>query len=444
MTMAEVLVLGGGLGGLSVASCLGQRALLLERASQPGGLVRSFEIDGWWFDHVIHLLHFRDDSTKARIRRLLGDVLQPCKPVAYVVCEAGTARFPIQDHLGHLDAATAAACVADLTRESAGPAAQRVANYQELLLRSFGESLCQLFFLPYNAKMWRRDLSTIEHAGMVWNLSRPDPAKVLEGLARPDDSKRAYNEDGWYPRPPAGASQRGMGVLSMALAATVDKLRLNHEVVALSPASRSATVRTPAGLATVGWSVCCVSTLPLSRLVHLCDGVPGDVRAAAGTLEHNRVLSVALRIKGPRPDAGLWRYYPSSEVCFTRLVFLHSFDPLMAPPEGWPLLAEVPWRLDELVPAGLAHCVEAQARAVGALMPEHEVLDATLIEADPAYVVFKHGTEQAVRTVSAWLRSVGIEPLGRYGRWEYSSMAQVMHDGFVLGATLANRLAEAA
>jgi hypothetical protein len=41
----------------------------------------------------------------------------------------------------------------------------------------------------------------------------------------------------------------------------------------------------------------------------------------------------------------------------------------------------------------------------------------------------------------AHLHSRGVLPLGRYGRWEYSSMAQVMSDGFALASEYRKRSA---
>ena len=49
------------------------------------------------------------------------------------------------------------------------------------------------------------------------------------------------------------------------------------------------------------------------------------------------------------------------------------------------------------------------------------------------YVVFERGTSAIVQAAHAALRDRNIEPLGRYGRWEYSSMGQVMRDGFAVG-----------
>ena len=41
-----------------------------------------------------------------------------------------------------------------------------------------------------------------------------------------------------------------------------------------------------------------------------------------------------------------------------------------------------------------------------------------------------------VKEMFEFLREQGIEPLGRYGRWQYLSMAQVIESGLSLGRQL--------
>jgi protoporphyrinogen oxidase len=57
------------------------------------------------------------------------------------------------------------------------------------------------------------------------------------------------------------------------------------------------------------------------------------------------------------------------------------------------------------------------------------VVDARLMAADPAYVVFSRGAAEAAEACRAWLARHGVAAVGRYGRWEYSSMARGMADG---------------
>ena len=306
-------------------------------------------------------------------------------------------------------------------------------HYQALLERTFGRTLCDLFFLPYNRKMWKRSLDSLAPAGFQWNMARPSLADVERGARDSAPAPTAYNARGWYPRPSPGAPIRGMEVLSRALAARVPRLRLRHVVESIDRALQIVTVRVGEERRRFRWRRACVSTLPLPATVRACRGVPEPLRHACDRLPRNQVLSAALCVRGARPEnSGHWRYYPDQDLVFTRLVFLHQFDPHNAPENGWPLLAEIPLPAEgpTLDPAALLARVESDVRQVGLLPEGSSIVEARLIANDPAYVVFRAGDQGISADAAAFLRSQGIEPLGRYGRWEYSSMAQVMQDGF--------------
>jgi len=180
---APVLILGAGLAGLSAASMLGTHAVVFERSDRPGGLVQTECFDGYWFDHVIHLLYFTDACTEQRIKALLGSDLQPCPPRAWVECSAGTTRFPLQLHLGNLEPRAVVNCLVDFAKANFGRQKLGPQNFEELLLRVFGRAMCEIFFFPYNRKVWKRPLSTLAPSGFQWNISRPDLAQVLRESA---------------------------------------------------------------------------------------------------------------------------------------------------------------------------------------------------------------------------------------------------------------------
>jgi protoporphyrinogen oxidase len=436
LSSADFLVLGAGVTGLAAATRLGRTAVVLEGARRPGGLVTTERFGEYWFDKVSHLLYFPDDQVESEVRRRLGDVLAPCPPSSWVVTEAGVARFPLQHHLGHLRPDVMKRCLRDFPRT--GPTVP-AADYRGSLLQSFGAALCDLFLLPYNRKMWRRPLDQLSPAGFQWNIARPNFDEVLEGALDPDRPFRSYNAAGWYPRPTGDATVRGMEVLAKALATDVRDLRLRHRVTAVDLDRRLVRCRHDGVDRVLMWRERCLSSLPLPHLVHLCgDSVPPRIRRACSRLRVNRVLSVALSIRGPRPRLGHWRYYGDESLVFTRLVFLHEYDPLMAPIAGWPLLAEIPQPAGQRLPdvRRLVARVCRDARRAGALTAVDVVVDARVMVADPAYVVFTHATNTAVQAARAFLAEKGVETVGRYGRWEYSSMGQNLRDGFAAGDAL--------
>lgn len=427
-----MVVLGAGLCGLMAGAELGDRAVVVERASRPGGLARTEEWDGYWFDHVLHLLHFADSEMELRVRDLLGDVLEPCPPDARIDCAAGTVRYPFQLHLGGLQPDVAATCLQDFVAARSADASCP-SDYEEWLLHAFGQAMCEQFFFPYNRKLWRRSLRELAPTGFQWNMALPSVERVARGVDNPDVEVMAYNSNGWYPRPPTGAPLRGMEVLSRALAARVDDLRLQTTVEFLDLDRRTVTVIDRAGYRSeIRYRDACLSTLPLPVVVNRCRQTPARLRSACRHLYSNRVRTVALSIQGPRPaDTGLWHYYTDESIIFTRLVHLAGFDPHLAPPDGWGLLAEVPERGDvaPVPPPELIDRTLGDVTRLGVLSAECRVVDTHVIDADPAYVVFTPDNAEIMSRARSFLSDRGVTPLGRYGRWEYSSMSQVMEDG---------------
>jgi protoporphyrinogen oxidase len=429
----DVAVLGAGVCGLAAASVLGDRALVLEGQDRPGGLVRTECFDGYWFDRVLHLLHFRDDETQRRIQDLVGDVLHRCPPDASIVTEHGRARFPLQMNLSGLHPETVVRCVRDFAAASFGGTDLAPDDYETLLLETFGQGLCETFFFPYNRKLWQRPLSELAPGGFVWNIQRPDFTDVLRGALGLGSKEQAYNVNAWYPRPPPDAPVRGMEVLSQALAGQVQNLLLGHRVEALDPQNQLVRVANKAGSMEVRYREGCLSTLPMPMALQMCSGVPQSLLDDCRKLTWNRVRSVMFALRGPRPEGvDAWTYYTDESLAFTRLIHTCQFDPRCAPPGGWGLMAEIPEPGEQplqQIDAFIQRVTDDVLRC-GAVPDGCEILHAHVLDASPAYVVFSRENHQVMGDVRGWLDEAGISCLGRYGRWEYSSMAQVMRDGF--------------
>lgn len=307
------------------------------------------------------------------------------------------------------------------------------ANFQEMLLRTFGREMCETFLFPYNRKLWKRPLETLVPAGFTWNITPPDFDKVLRGALRGNDDFQAYNSSGWYPRPPHGSAVRGMEVLSRALARRAADLRLEHVVELIDLDRRLVIARHNDQQRRFRFRRGCLATLPLPRLIAMCQQAPEPLRRATRRLSCNRVLSVMLSVRGPRPSTrGHWRYYSDESVVFTRLIYMHEFDPATAPDDGWGLLVELvePAERPPVPRDEVFNRVRSDVRKVGALPDGCEIIDTHLMLVDPAYVVFTVDNQATVESANEFLAEGGITTLGRYGRWEYSSMSQVMRDAF--------------
>jgi hypothetical protein len=157
-----------------------------------------------------------------------------------------------------------------------------------------------------------------------------------------DPNFDAYSSDSWYPRPHRRATTRGMEVLVKALADQTPDLRLQHDATAINLDDRIIVATHRGEMVQLRFEQACCSTLPLPATISLCRQAPEELRSACAGLPRNRVLSIALSMRGPRPEGrGHWRYYADETLVFSRLVYLHEFDPNCAPLEGWCLLVEI-------------------------------------------------------------------------------------------------------
>jgi hypothetical protein len=78
----------------------------------------------------------------------------------------------------------------------------------------------------------------------------------------------------------------------------------------------------------------------------------------------------------------------------------------------------------------LMYNIISQLYSLGILNDKNKVVDINTWEVNPAYVIFTKETPLIVSNCKEYLESVGITTLGRYGSWEYSSMAENIEDGF--------------
>jgi len=102
MNDIEVLVVGGGISGLAVAQRLGQQGIRVEvwdRATKPGGMVRSVRKDGYLTEQAAAMmLNFRPDVTRFIAEARLEDRKQPRIEVdhRYVISDGRLRELPMK------------------------------------------------------------------------------------------------------------------------------------------------------------------------------------------------------------------------------------------------------------------------------------------------------------------------------------------------------------
>ncbi len=432
----RVLVLGAGLAGLSTAYHLdGRRPVtVLERESRVGGLTRSFQVDGFTFDITGHLLHLRRPEILALVDRILPGGMGLVERRSFIFSHGVYTDYPFQANLHGLPPEVVRDCLvgfmeAHAAAGSADPEALAAGSFHDWVLATFGAGIARHFMLPYNRKLWCRDLRQVTADWVSWAVPRPKVEEVVGGALGLANRGMGYNPTFRYPR------SGGIEVLPHAVASALRRpeIRLETAVARIDPARRQ--------VWTAGGEVMryddLVSTLPLPRLLALVDGLPGDLRQAARSLQATQVLNVNLGIAREGLTHRHWIYFPEDRYVFYRVGSPTAFCQASAPPGCSSLYVEVA-RLD-LHPAeipGLVARVKEDLRACGLLRAADQVVAEQVMVVDPAYVIFDAHRRQVLPRLLGWLQERRIHSIGRYGRWEYGSMEDALFQGMQTAAAL--------
>jgi protoporphyrinogen oxidase len=160
----DVLILGGGLAGLSTAHHLGEAGvrsrLVVEAKPRVGGTAGSETHGGFTFDYTGHLLHLHDAYGQAFILDLLKENVAAHERRAWIYSRGVHTRYPFQANTRGLPRAVVADCVAGLLETVHRPRALGPSpDFLSWSRATFGDGITRHFMKPYNEKLWQTPLS---------------------------------------------------------------------------------------------------------------------------------------------------------------------------------------------------------------------------------------------------------------------------------------------
>jgi protoporphyrinogen oxidase len=420
-----VLIVGGGLTGISTALHLESRYLLCERSRTLGGLARTVERDGFHFDHTGHWLHLRDPDITRFVQDVMGNDLVRVQRRARIFKDGVLTPYPFQANLHGHSPRVVFECLLAFVRARMDRGAAEPRNFEEYIRYHFGQGIADHFMIPYNEKLWGVHPREITSAWCARFVPIPDLEQVVAGAVGHGPPELGYNISFLYPR------WGGIGSLAAALADRVppDAVRVGVELESVDPKKRVAVV----GGETVRYEAL-VSSIPLPELVQRLADPPDEVVDAAALLRATAVRYLSVAARTTPPEDYHWIYVPEKRLPFYRVGVYSNAMPSMAPPGCSSLYVELASRdrgrpREEVLAEAIPALVEARA-----LRAAEDVVFAELSQIDHAYVVFDDNYERALERIHPYLERHGIHSRGRYGSWVYNAM----EDSLIAGREVAH------
>lgn len=202
--MRKIAVIGGGISGLTVAKKMNgkYRVTVFERNSTHGGLIRCRRVGNSLFHtcggHVFNSkrqdvldwfwtqFHRDEDFSKADRNSVV--FMNGGEKIPY----------PIENHMYFFNAEIQKRFIDDLVAIAKKQQNVEPRNFEEFLKGRFGETLYDMYFQPYNEKVWRRDLSMVPLSWLEGKLPMPTVEEMIYNNINHVKEKAFVHSTFWY------------------------------------------------------------------------------------------------------------------------------------------------------------------------------------------------------------------------------------------------------
>lgn len=201
--MKKIAVIGAGISGLTIAHLLKAQyeVTVFEKESTPGGLIRCIRVDGSLFhtcgghifnskrEDVLNWFWSKFQREKEFIKTNRNSVVS--------MEDGKVIPYPIENHVYLFDAEIQRKFIDDLVKMLKEEVNQP-SNFEEFLKCRFGRTLYEMYFKPYNEKVWRKDLIQVPLSWLEGKLPMPTVAEMIFNNFNHVEEKAFVHATFWY------------------------------------------------------------------------------------------------------------------------------------------------------------------------------------------------------------------------------------------------------
>ncbi|MGH8068032.1 MAG: NAD(P)/FAD-dependent oxidoreductase, partial [Candidatus Entotheonellia bacterium] len=437
----QVVVIGGGPAGLTAAYALSQfhlQPIVLEKADKVGGLARTENYKGFYFDMGGHRFFTKSEEVKKMWREVLGDNFLRRPRLSRIYYKSKFFYYPLKplNALRGLGLVESTLIILSYLRWQLWPY-KHENTFEQWVTNRFGSRLFHTFFKTYTEKVWGIPCSELKAewaAQRIKDLSLR--TALLSMFLMPKETIKTLINEFDYPR-------LGPGMLWNAVKELVENqggvVRLNAEVVGIRRSENrlESVVVSCHGRDEIIEGTDFISSMPITEFINKLDPPPPPaILNAAANLHYRDFLTVCLIINNPNLFPDNWIYIHDPEVKVGRIQNFKNWSPEMLPdPQKTSLgLEYFCTEGDELWNMPDAELIELGKRELHhiGLARAADVEDGCVFRVEKSYPVYDSDYRDYLALIREFVDSLeNFQTIGRNGLHRYNNQDHAMLTGML-------------
>lgn len=401
----QIAILGAGVAGLGAAfraAELGADAVIFEARQSAGGLLDNFTIDGFRFDHAVHLSF----ATEELVRGIFDQTPFYTHPSDSYCFETDRwLKHPIQNNLFPLPAKDRVELIKSFLERTSELESD---NYDSWLRHQYGDAIAERYPIRYTTKYWCTPASQLSTSWIGNRMRRAELDEILFGAISPDTPNQYYTKEMRYPK--AGGYKAFIQPLIKSADVRCGYRCKNIDLIRKELSFENGKVVRYERL---------ISSLPLPELVSITNCIPEEVVQTAKTLKATSIDLVSVGFNRKIVE-DLWFYIYDEDILASR-----AYSPSVKSPENAPLdCSSLQFEIYSRGSESMFDPENLKQNTLLALKKMGISSGGDIVVLDHRHVrygnvIFDQGMEKRRDLIRGYFNSQDVKTIGRFGEWDY-------------------------
>jgi protoporphyrinogen oxidase len=434
-TKKKVVILGGGLAGLSAAYELTKKnfdVVIIEKWEELGGLARTIKKGKFAFDTGPHRWYTKSNMVNDWMLSLLGDEVIRVPRLTRIYFDKKFFYYPIKlkNAIGGIGLWKAFRSVFDygVARIKGRLTKPKLVTMEDGYVNQFGKTLFETFFKRYSEKLWGVDCDQISVDWIGQRTRGLNLSTIIKEMFVKSKKVVSLVDEFSYPELGIGRLAEKMGEFVIKNKGTI---LLDSEVMSFTQEKgriKSVEVKTKKGTRTISGDYF-ISSIPINDLVNrIKPKLPAEIISTAKKLTYRDELQVALFITKTHITPDTWIYVHPKEIPYMRLMEMDNWSDKLSPPGTTSLVFEIActegdsmWNRDD---RDVVEMVKKSFVEEFGLITMDDIVGGVVHRVPKEYPVYHIGYRQDVDKIKRYLSThiANLQLIGRNGTFRYNNM----------------------